>query len=304
MARQLISFDWAIKKILRSKANFGILEGFLTELLYTDISIIEVLESESNQESKDNKFNRVDIKVSDSQQQIIIIEIQYSRELDYLQRILYASAKTISEQMDKGMAYSDVSKVISINILYFDFGEGDDYIYHGKTHFIGLHNNHELKLSEQQKKLYTVDKIADIYPEYYLIEIRNFNDVAKDTLDEWIYFLKNEQIKDNFTAKGLKEAKETLDVLKMNDNERQVYEYHQKQLHREASLYESTYVLGKIEGHEDGLEEGREVGKEEAFLITARNMKRADIDVKIIAQVTGLAIEKIKSLQDNPRKIG
>ena len=61
MTRKLISFDWAIEKILRSKANFGILEGFLSELLYTDISILAMLESEANQETQDNKFNRVDI---------------------------------------------------------------------------------------------------------------------------------------------------------------------------------------------------------------------------------------------------
>ncbi len=99
MSRKLISFDWAIKKILRSKANFGILEGFLSELLFTDITILDVLESESNQESEDNKFNRVDIKVTDSEKRILIIEIQYSRELDYLQRILFASSKTITEHL-------------------------------------------------------------------------------------------------------------------------------------------------------------------------------------------------------------
>ena len=40
-----ISFDWAIKKLLRSKANFGILEGFLSELLHEDIKIMEILET-------------------------------------------------------------------------------------------------------------------------------------------------------------------------------------------------------------------------------------------------------------------
>ncbi|NOQ34354.1 MAG: Rpn family recombination-promoting nuclease/putative transposase [Methylococcaceae bacterium] len=296
MVRKLISFDWAIKKILRSKANFGILEGFLSELLFTDIRIIEVLESESNQDSNDNKSNRVDIKVVDNNQQIIIIEIQYSRELDYLHRILFASSTVISEHMEKGNAYSKVSKVISINILYFDFGEGEDYIYHGTTRFIGLHDESELELTEEQKTLYTADKIADIYPEYYLIEIKNFNNVAKDTLDEWIYFLKNEQIEDNFTAKGLKQAQKTLDVLKMNEEERHAYEHHQKQLHHEASLYESTYVLGKLEGREEGKEEGRDEGREEGILISAKNMKQAGIDINIIAQVTSLSIEQIETL--------
>jgi len=63
MQRKLISFDWAIKRILRSKANFEILEGFLSELLKEDITILEVLESESNQDLKNDKFNRLDIKV-------------------------------------------------------------------------------------------------------------------------------------------------------------------------------------------------------------------------------------------------
>jgi len=229
MTRKLISFDWAIKKILRSKANFGILEGFLSELLFTDITILEVLESEGNQDSSNDKYNRVDIKVIDGDKKIIIIEIQYSRELDYLQRILFASAKTITEHLPKGAAYSEVSKVISINILYFNFGKGDDYIYHGTTRFIGLHNHSELQLSEEQKRLYSSEKIADIYPEYYLIEIRNFNDIAKDTLDEWIYFLKNETIEDSFTAKGLKQAQAVLDVLKMDDKERLAYEQHEAQ---------------------------------------------------------------------------
>jgi hypothetical protein len=90
--RKLISFDWAIKKILRSKAHFGILEGFLSELLFTDIHILEILESESDQEQNIHTFNRVDIKVKDAADKIL-----YSRELDYLQRILYASAKVITE---------------------------------------------------------------------------------------------------------------------------------------------------------------------------------------------------------------
>jgi predicted transposase/invertase (TIGR01784 family) len=300
MSRKLISFDWAIKKILRSKANFGILEGFLSELLFTDITILEILESESNQDLENNKSNRVDIKVRNSDDKIILIEVQYSRELDYLQRVLFASSKTISEHLPKGAAYSEVSKVISINILYFDFGKGDDYIYHGTTHFIGLHNHSELELSAEQKRLYNCEKVADIYPEYYLIEIRNFNDIAKDTLDEWIYFLKNETIEESFTAKGLKQAQETLDVLKMTEQERFAYEQHQKELHHEASLYESTFVLGKLEGLDEGMQQGIQKGIQQGIqqgvLLTAKNMKQAGIDIAIISQVTGLSLYELENL--------
>ena len=61
MTKKLISFDWAIKRLLRNKANFVVLEGFLSELLFDDIKIEQILESEANQETVDDKFNRVDI---------------------------------------------------------------------------------------------------------------------------------------------------------------------------------------------------------------------------------------------------
>ncbi|MCI5146902.1 MAG: hypothetical protein D3923_15615, partial [Candidatus Electrothrix sp. AR3] len=93
-ARRLISFDWAMKKLLRSIANFEILEGFLSELLNDDISILEILESESNKENVLDKFNRVDLKVKNQDDEIIIIEVQYELELDYLQRILFGTSKT------------------------------------------------------------------------------------------------------------------------------------------------------------------------------------------------------------------
>ena len=66
-----IRFDWAIKRLLRQKANFDVLEGFLTVFLGEKINIIEILESESNQQSATDKFNRVDIKARNSKDEII-----------------------------------------------------------------------------------------------------------------------------------------------------------------------------------------------------------------------------------------
>ena len=61
-----IRFDWAVKRLLRNKANFGVLEGFLTVLLNEPIRIVEILESEGNQQCENEKFNRVDIKARNS----------------------------------------------------------------------------------------------------------------------------------------------------------------------------------------------------------------------------------------------
>jgi hypothetical protein len=89
MNKKLIRFDWAVKKLLRNKANFGVLEGFLSELLFDDIRIEKILESEGNQETEDDKFNRVDILTQNSKNELIIIEIQNTYEIDYFQRMAY-----------------------------------------------------------------------------------------------------------------------------------------------------------------------------------------------------------------------
>jgi predicted transposase/invertase (TIGR01784 family) len=133
MSKKLIRFDWAIKRLLRNKANFVVLEGFLSELLFENIIIEKILESESNQETDNDKYNRVDILTQNSKNELIIIEIQSSYEIDYFQRMAYGVSKSISENLHLGQRYSEIKKVIAINIVYFDLGQGQDYIYSGKT---------------------------------------------------------------------------------------------------------------------------------------------------------------------------
>jgi predicted transposase/invertase (TIGR01784 family) len=279
MPRKLVSFDWAMKKILRQKANFGILEGFLTELLKFDVKIIEILESEANQESENDKFNRVDLLAKNENSELILVEIQYNDEIDYFQRMLYGTAKLITQYMTKGRGYKRVKKVYSINIVYFELGQGDDYVYHGKTDFRGLHYNDILTPSELQKEKFDIEAISDIYPEYYILRINQFNDIAKNTLDEWIYFLKNEEIDSDFKAKGLDEAKNVLDVLKMTPEDRAKYEREvENQIYKESLLYTAEVK-----------------GMKKAKIEIAKSLLDI-LDVKTIAEKTGLSEEEIREL--------
>ena len=260
--RKLITFDWAMKRLLRSKANFEILEGFLSELLGEDIRILEILESASNKESKRDKSNRVDLKVKNSKGELVIIEVQFDRELDYLQRILYGTSRVITEHQKESQAYATLVKVISVNILYFELGHGTDYIYHGTTTFTGIHDHDKLELDLRQQKLYGKIQIHNIYPEYYLIRINNFNRLATTSLDEWIYFFKNEEIKDEFKAKGIQKAKESFSLLSLSEEEQLAYARYQDNLRYEASMVESNYGLGRMEGKEEGIEIGIDMGIE------------------------------------------
>lgn len=288
MAGKLIRFDWAVKKLLRSKANFDILEGFLSELLKKDIKIQNILESEGNQETEIDKYNRVDVVVKDENDEIILIEVQVNREADFLSRMLYGTSKVITEYISKGDPYQKVKKVYSVNILYFDLGHGDDYIYYGSTSFIGIHKKDELKLSSGQREVYKRELVRQVYPEYYIIKLNQFDDVAKDTLDEWIYFMKNEEVPENFTAKGLSEAKEKLDSMKLSKDEQARYKRFLENLHYEASMVETGKLEGRIEGRKEGRSEG--------ILQTAKNLKSLNIDLETIVKATGLTREEIEKL--------
>ena len=286
--RQFVSFDWALKKLLRSKANFVILEGFLSELLKEDIKIVEVLESEANKNSASDKMNRVDLLVKNQKEELIIVELQYEYEVDYIQRILYGTAKAITDNINEGMRYSNIKKVISVSILYFDLGQGEDYVYKGTARFFGVHKNDELKLSDSQKSFYATDEISKIYPEYYILKINQFNDIAKDGLDEWIYFLKNDDVKKGSTAKGLKEAASELNVMKMSQEEQNAYESYREDLIYQASMIHSHYFKGRFEGKAEGRAEG--------MLEVARKMKSQGFAVSAIVEISGLSLEEIDNI--------
>jgi len=310
-----IRFDWAIKKMLRSKANFGILEGFLSELLKEDIKIEEILESESNKETADDKFNRVDILVRNSNDQLIIVEIQNTRELDFFYRILYNTSKVTAEHMRQGAPYSEVKKVITVSVVYFNLGQGMDYVYFGCTTFVGIHKNDILELSEKQKKMFNCSSVSSIFPDHYIIKVNGFDDNARDTLDEWIYFLKNSEIKNSFKAKGLAEARKKLKEIKLPGKELAAYKRYLENLRYEASIaatikFDEAYARKKAreEGIEKGREEGFEKGRDEGFekgigkgerkkaVEMAKKLKRKGIAIDIISETSGLSKEEVEKL--------
>ena len=122
----LISFDWAMKRLLRDKANHAVLEGLMTSLLNEKFTIVRFLESESNQEDENDKFDRVDILAESEKGELTIFEIQNNRELAYFHRILYGVSKAITDYINLGEDYEKVRKVYSINIVYFTLGQAKE----------------------------------------------------------------------------------------------------------------------------------------------------------------------------------
>lgn len=280
----IIRFDWAMKRLLRDKANFAVLEGLLTTLLNEKITIHKLLESESNQEEEYDKYNRVDILAEDSKGRLLLFEIQNNNEYAYFQRMLFGVSKLVTEYIRRGQGYENIRKIYSINIVYFALGAGRDFVYRGTTEFIGLHDNDLLNLSPFQRETFKVDTVSQLYPEYYILRVNDFNRWSKVPLEQWIYFLNTGEIPDDATAPGLNEARERLQLDSLSRDELKAYYRH----------LDNVVILRDNINTERA--EGRAEGQWEKAMEIAIKLKQSNMALENIAALTGLTIEDIENL--------
>ena len=275
-----IRFDWAMKRLLRDKANFGIVEGLLSTLLGNPLKIKELLESEPYRGDDISEHYRADLLVEDSQGETLLLEIQNNNELAYYQRIILGLSKQLTEYINRGQDYDYIRKIYSVNIVYFNLGNGTDVVYHGKTEFRGIHNGELLSLSPFQQQKFNVSTVSDLYPEYYILKVNDFNRWSKVPLEQWIYFLNTGDIPSDATAPGLHEAREKLRLERMSKAELNAYYRH----------LDNVVVL------RDNIVTARGEGRMEEKLEVAKNLKQLGISMDAIAQATGLSLEEIEHL--------
>jgi predicted transposase/invertase (TIGR01784 family) len=289
--RQIISLDYAIKSILREKSNFGVLSGFLTELMGRDVSVLEILESESNKDDAALKTTRVAVVGADGNRpagEIAIFEIQFATQVDFFGKMIFDVSSAIVEQIPKGGRF-DIRKVYMVGIAYFNVGAKRDYMFTAKVSgFKGVHSKEIIPFSQTYGLTPPDSPKKDIHPEYYLILPKMFDERIQSRFDEWVYTLKNSVVKAEFKAAGLKEAGEKLDWLKMTPEERRAYDQFLRDRTDDDTIIESARIESKAEGLEEG--------KAEEKRRTARAMKDKGYPAKDIAEITGLSIEEVKAL--------
>ena len=271
-----IRFDWAAKRMLRDKANFDVLEGLMTVLIGEQVKIEEILESEGNQNAADDKYNRVDVMARNSKGEFIIVEVQLSREAHFIERMLYGVSKVVTDNIRLGNKYDKVKKVYSINIIYFPLGHGSDYVYHGTTRFVGIHTGDELSITPYEAKTLSMKAPKDVFPEYFIIRVNEFNQVATTPLEEWLDYLKNGKVRSDTSAPGLQEVRSKLQYLSLDKKERRAYERHLENQMIQNDVMDTARLEGRAEGR-----------AEEAMNI-ARKMKASGMSDDTIMQFTGL----------------
>jgi len=301
--RELVSFDFAVKYLLRGKRDFVILNGFLSELLGKKVEVKAIVESENNKADKDGKTNRVDLKAQINSGELVVFEIQFLQEFDFFGKVLYGVSTAITEQVTKGKLYN-IKKVYSVNIAYSNLNAKREYLFSGKfSGFQGVHYKDELipfaQTSNPKSK-----KTNDIHPEYFLILPKMFDEKLRCRFDEWVYILKKSTAREDFSAAGIKEAKVKLDYMKMSPTKKRQYNTYMENRRSADSVVLTAEGKGIQIGRREGKREGKQEGWNEARAKHVQNMYVAGFTIAQIVKGLGLSQNIVEQILAKHRASG
>jgi hypothetical protein len=137
-------------------------------------------------------------------------------------------------------------------------------------------------------------EIHQIFPEYYIIKVNNFDNIAKDTLDEWIYYFKNNALPDRYSAKGLDKVEAQLKIDAMTKDEKTAYDDYMKNLGISQGMLETAKWEGKWEGKLEGKLEAQTEANRNFTISLITNTDFDDVKIAILVGVDAAWVAEIR----------
>ena len=266
--------DFVFKNIFGSEKNPEILISFLNATLKPKdlITAVEMKNTDINKDYIEDKFSRLDVKATTSNNEVINIEIQLKNEYNMIKRSLYYWSKLYSEQLNEGEDYSILKRTICINILNFKYLKTRKF-----------HSGYRLK------EIYSNEELTDV-AEIHFIEIPKLEEGTdeKDMLVNWVEFLKNpesEKVRSlEMSIEEIRRAKDELIRMSNDDTQRQIYEM------RAKTLKDKVSALNEAE------RKGIEKGEKKKAIEIAKSMINLGLDKDTILKVTVIYLSEIENL--------
>ena len=302
--------DIIFKAFFSRPGNEIYLIDFLEALLGIKIEQIKIKEEVNlRQLSTVEKGGRLDLQAKLNDGVIVNIELQMKNNLDITERTTFYSSKVISQETERGSSYSDINKVIMINILGYNLLEFDEYI---SETVIVLDKHRDYEMLKGIK--------------WYFIELPKFrkqNPDMNQKVNQWISLIDDfdeEAIKmAESKNETLKKARKEIEYLTGDEAVRRMAELREKWDMDYVSGMEYAEKKGKEEGikqgkeegikqgkeegikqgKEEGIKQGKEEGKKEEKIEIAKKMLRMGIEISNITEATGLKKEEIEKLAKN-----
>lgn len=284
MEKPLISFDYAIKYLLKNKGDYDIIEGFISALLaaqgYPPVKINALLDGESNKEELDLKRSIADLVVEDAEGNKYIVEIERSYTPNFMHKAYFNSSRIVVDGIYGNQDYTTIKKVFHISLLYFSTKEMQKPIYHGKTivHEIDTQHPVDVKIANEGMVIFNT---PNIFPEYFFISVPMFDDIINAEIDEWLYVMKHSDTKKDFKSPYMTKVAERLAVIKMSTAERNEYIHYQKQSVHSQDVLHAANAKGRAERN----------------LEIAKNMLSKNYPISDVSTITGLSDDEIRLLQ-------
>ena len=305
--KPLVSFDAAIKYLLKNKGDFQIVEGFISALLkafgYSAVKIKALLDSESNKEQDKLKRSIADLVVEDEQDNKYIVEIDRAYTSTFLYKACFDPYRLVVDSISTREDYSTIKRILHINLLHFVPKNMEQPCYHGKTLLKGLAGSEPVNIyiSDLGGQIFDA---RHVLPEYFAIAIPSFNDVIKEEIDEWLYVLKHSAIREDFHSPYMHQVAERLSIHRLTHEEQALYYQERFAALKARDYLTSAEERGREEGRKEGREEGRkermqkgiEKGREEAKLDIARNILSKGYTHEEVQALTGLSMSQIAQL--------
>ena len=290
--------DFVFKNIFGSEKHPNILISFLNATLKPKdlITAVEIKNTDLNKGYIEDKFSRLDVKATTSNNEIINIEIQLKNEYNMIKRSLFYWSKLYSEQLNEGEDYSVLKRTICINILNFKYLKTRKF-----------HSGYRLK------EIYSNEELTDV-AEIHFIEIPKLEEGTdeKDMLVAWIEFLKNpesEKVRSlEMSIDEIREAKDELIRMSNDDTQRELYEMRAKTLKDKLSALNEAERKGIKKGRQEGIKEGLQKGIQEGLqkgiqegekskaIEIAKSLINIGLDKETISKSTGLDLNEIEKL--------
>ncbi len=303
MARFINPFtDFGFKKIFGQEVNSDLLIDFLNSLLVGERHIldIEFMNKERHGRSASERSLIYDIYCKTDSGEYIIVEMQNRKQNRFLDRMLFYTSRSISEQGERGRLWDyDIKAVYGIAFMNFT----EDTLTEFRTDAI---------IADKSTGRQMSDKLRLIFLQLPLFKIDDPEKCTSD-FERWIYVLKNMETLERMPyaakSKVFKKLESITNLSELTPRERLKYdeairimrdnytfELEAKQRLEEAikKAQEKALKEGLEKGLEKGLEEGREKGREDGILQTAQNMIEQGLDISLVAVCTGLSEDYIR----------
>ena len=267
--------DFIFKKIFGEKGNEDILIAFINAVLKRTKKeqIVEVEIIDNKQLTKElilDKTGIIDVRAKTSKGENIDIEVQLTDQGNMDKRTLFYWGKMYLENIKQGQDYTSLEKVITINILDFEFLGTESY-------------QSSFHLWEDIEKDYMLTDVVEIH----FLELPKFRkkkdkDYRENAIERWLMFLEKDTpettLKELMSLDtAIEKAEQKIEYLSSDEETMRIYYERERSLHERANMISSAEERGDLNRAK----------------IAIRNMLSKGMSKELISEMLEVSIELV-----------